>query len=224
MRVMKMILIGVLLLLPMLCQAQKNLYEKYKEMNGVSAVYISKAMLDMAPGQFGKDMNLGKVSQQLNSLRVLSTMDNNIKKEMRKDIRALVQSSKYELLMEQKSHVSSTAFYVHRKGDKVKELIMIVDGPATLKFVYLEGNMVLKDIQNIMSHSKIGIHINGSFPGIMEGIRDLADANVLNDLKNLEKLHGLKDMTKSKDFEFIKKYIDEETWKCFEKSMNMISN
>ena len=35
-------------------------------------------------------------------------------------------------------------FYMSRKGEKVKELIMIVDGAATLKFVYLEGDMTLK--------------------------------------------------------------------------------
>ena len=81
---------------------------------------------------------------------MLPTMDSNVKKELRKDLQSLVQSSKYELLMKQKGNVSSSEFYMSRKGDKVKELIMIMDGTATLKFVYLEGEMTLKDIQNIM--------------------------------------------------------------------------
>ena len=141
-----MILAGVLLMLPLLCQAQKNLFNKYGDMKGVSSVYISKAMIETNPNLFTKDVYIGKVSGQLNSVQVLSTMDNNVKKDMR----SLVQSSRYELLMKQKGTVSSSEFYMSRKGEKVKELIMIVDGAATLKFVYLEGDMTLKDIQNIM--------------------------------------------------------------------------
>ena len=147
MKTMKMILAGVLLMLPLLCQAQKNLFNKYGDMKGVSSVYISKAMIETNPNLFTKDVYIGKVSGQLNSVQVLSTMDNNVKKEMRKDLRSLVQSSRYELLMKQKGTVSSSEFYMSRKGEKVKELIMIVDGAATLKFVYLEGDMTLKDIQ-----------------------------------------------------------------------------
>ena len=111
MKTMKMILAGVLLMLPLLCQAQKNLFNKYGDMKGVSSVYISKAMIETNPNLFTKDVYIGKVSGQLNSVQVLSTMDNNVKKEMRKDLRSLVQSSRYELLMKQKGTVSSSEFY-----------------------------------------------------------------------------------------------------------------
>lgn len=142
----------MLLLLSLYCQAQKNLFNKYDDLKGVSSVYISKAMIESNPNLFTKDVYIGKVSGQLNSVQVLSTMDNNVKKDLRKDLQSLVQSSKYELLMKQKGNVSSSEFYISRKGDKVKELIMIMDGAATLKFVYLEGEMTLKDIQNIMMY------------------------------------------------------------------------
>lgn len=152
MKTSKLILTGMLLLLSLFCQAQKNLFNKYNDLKGVSSVYISKAMIESNPNLFTKDVYIGKVSGLLNSVQVLSTMDNNLKKDMRKDLRTLVESSKYELLMKQKGTVSSSEFYISRKGDKVKELIMILDGAAALKFVYLEGEMTLKDIQNIMMY------------------------------------------------------------------------
>lgn len=142
----------MLLLLSLFCQAQANLFNKYNDLKGVSSVYISKAMIESNPNLFTKDVYIGKVSGLLNSVQVLSTIDSNLRKELRKDLNALVESSKYELLMKQKGTVSSSAFYMSRKGDKVKELIMILDGAATLKFVYLEGEMTLKDIQNIMMY------------------------------------------------------------------------
>lgn len=155
---MKMLMAVLLLTLPLLCRAQRYLFDKYNDMRGVSSVFISKAMLDMNPDLFTKDVYIGKVSGQLNAVQILSTMDNNIKKDMRKDLRSLTQASKYELMMKQKGTVSSSEFYINRKGDKVKELIMIIDGAATLKFVYLEGDMTLKDIQNIMMYQNTGLN------------------------------------------------------------------
>ena len=108
MKLNKILLAGVLLMLPLLCQAQKNIFNTYNDMKGVSSVYISKAMIEMNPNLFTKDIYIGKVSGKLESVQIVSTMDNNIKKDLRKDLRTLVQSSKYELLMKQKGNVSSS--------------------------------------------------------------------------------------------------------------------
>ncbi|WP_418696442.1 DUF4252 domain-containing protein [Bacteroides sp.] len=226
MKTMKMILAGMLLLLPLLCQAQKNLFNKYGDMKGVSSVYISKAMIETNPNLFAKDIYIGKVSGQLNSVQILSTMDNNVKKDMRKDLRSLVQSSKYELLMKQKGTVSSSEFYLSRKGDKVKELIMIIDGAATLKFVYLEGDMTLKDIQRIMMYQNTSWNSGNvdiyQIPSIdLSEIEKLKDKDWLKDLKLSGEVavKGLKGITKLKDMESLKDQMDADTWKRFEKSM-----
>ena len=83
-------------------------------------------------------------------IRDSSTHDNKVREEMAKDIRSLVQSSKYELLMKQKSTVSGSEVYVNRKGSKVKELIMVMNGASSLKFVYMEGDMTTDDIKKLM--------------------------------------------------------------------------
>lgn len=228
MKTMKMILAGVLLMLPLLCQAQKNLFNKYGDMKGVSSVYISKAMIETNPNLFTKDVYIGKVSGQLNSVQVLSTMDNNVKKEMRKDLRSLVQSSRYELLMKQKGTVSSSEFYMSRKGEKVKELIMIVDGAATLKFVYLEGDMTLKDIQNIMMYQNTswnGNNVNIQLPDIdWAEIEKLKNRDWLGELKHSQELalKGLENVAKLKDNKYLKEQMDTDTWKRFEKSMEAL--
>ena len=43
----KIIGITLLLIFPVLCQAQKNLFNEYNDMKGVSSVYISKAMIEI---------------------------------------------------------------------------------------------------------------------------------------------------------------------------------
>lgn len=245
MKISKILLAGALLLLPLLCQAQKNIFNTYNEMKGVSSVYISKAMIDMNPNLFTKDIYIGKVSGKLNCVQILSTMDGNIKKDMRKDLRSLVQSSKYELLMKQKGTVSSSEFYINMKGDKVRELIMIIDGAANLKFVYLEGEMTLKDIQNIMMYQNTGMNTGGgsdyrtysegfeladignALEGLrglegLQGLEVLEELKGLESLKSLEGLKGLKDLGKLKDNKSLKKQMDADSWKRFEESMEML--
>lgn len=153
MKTNRLFLAGILTLLPLLCQAQ-SLFAKYSDMDNVSSVYISKAMIEMNPELYTKDVNIGKLAKQLELVQILSTMDNEIKREMRRDIENVVRAQKYELLMKQKGIVSRMAFYVKRKEEKVQDLIMVVDGAATLKYVRLVGDMTLKDIQNIMNTQK----------------------------------------------------------------------
>ena len=156
MKNIRLLLVSMLLIFPLLGQAQQELFKKYSDMKNVTSVYVSKAMLDMNPSLFTKDIYIGKAASQLNSVQIISTMDNKIKSEMLKDIRELIKSSRYELLMKQKGTVSSSEFYVNRKGDKVKELVMVIDGAASLKFVYLEGEMTTKDVQNILLYQNSG--------------------------------------------------------------------
>lgn len=160
MKTVKMLLVSLLLALPLLGQAQQELFKKYSDRKNVSSVYISKAMLDMNPSLFTKDIYIGKAASQLNSVQIISTLDNKIKPDLLKDIRELVKSSRYELLMKQKGIVSSSEFYVSRKGDKVKELVMVINGAASLKFVYLEGEMTTKDVQNILLYQNTSSYVS----------------------------------------------------------------
>ena len=175
---MRMILAAVLLLLPLLCQAQSYSYliRKYEDKKDVSSVYISRTMIEANPNLFTKDVYIGKVSGQLNSVQVLSTTNESVKKDMLRDIREWVapkkynpSMEKYDLLMRQKGPASSSEFYMLRRADKVKELIMIMDSAVTLKLVFLEGDMTLKDIQRIMMYQNTSWNdgnMNISFPEI----------------------------------------------------------
>lgn len=60
-------------------------------------------MIEMNPELYTKDVNVGKLAKQLELVQILSTMDNGIKREMRRDIESVVRAQKYELLMKQKA-------------------------------------------------------------------------------------------------------------------------
>ncbi len=200
------LLVCLLLLLPWTVQAQQNLFKKYSDVKGVSSIYISKAMLDMNPSLFTKDIYIGEVASKLNSVQVLSTMNSEIKAELLKDIRALVKSSRYELLMKQKGNVSSSEFYASRKGDKVRELVMLTNGAATLKFVYIEGDMTTKDVQKLLLYQDTSENVSP------------VRVYQWNDLEKMG--FQMPDM----DLENLQKTFNSDEWKKFLKDMKQMSN
>lgn len=159
MKTNRLILASVLLLLSLLCQAQKNkvsIFEKYSEMNHVSSIYISKAMIEMMTDFQTDEININKIAKQLNRIEILSTENATIKKNMKKDIDEL--TNYYELMMKQKGQTSSMAFYSWTQKGKIISFIVLIDAPNTLKYIRLEGNMNLKDIQNIISQQNSSLN------------------------------------------------------------------
>lgn len=194
MKTKKIILSILVLLFCLIGNAQNNLFDKYSDLHNVSSVYISKTMIEMNPNLYTKDVFIGKVAGQLDAVYIISTMDNGTKKDLRKDIDEFIQKGKYELLMKQKGVVSRSAFYVKRKGtDQVRELIMIIDGAATLKFVSLIGDLTLKDIQKITSYQSTSDNIlifpTDAFKDVFTGKEFKLDPETL---KKLEKLKDFK--------------------------------
>lgn len=194
MKTKKITLSILVLLFCLIGNAQNNLFDKYSDLHNVSSVYISKTMIEMNPNLYTKDVFIGKVAGQLDAVYIISTMDNGTKKDLRKDIDEFIQKGKYELLMKQKGVVSHSAFYVKRKGtDQVRELIMITDGAATLKFVSLIGDLTLKDIQKITSYQSTSDNIlifpTDAFKDIFTGKEFKLDPETL---KKLEKLKDFK--------------------------------
>lgn len=177
---------------PVVVNAQSTIFDKYNEVRNVSSVFISKTMLEMQPNLYTKDVYIGKVAGQLDAVYIISTMDNGVKNNMRKDLEDFVKKSKYEMLMKQKGLTSSSSFYIKKKGDKVRELVMIIDGAAKLSFVQLVGDLTLKDIQQITNHHHQSRNVKIIMPDLtpyFEGSAkmNIASKQIMKEWKNLDK-------------------------------------
>ncbi len=188
-------LYSLLLVAAMLCcttmsHAQSQLYEKYNKKDAVSAVYISKAMLEMQPqlAVMGQ-VNINKMAGKLDGVYILSTSNEDVQKEMKADVEKYVKQGKYEVLMEQKSAPGQTSqYYIKRKGkEEIKELILATERTAniktsakssagktviqsaqrttTYKVIILTGAMTLQDIQSV-TRGNVNILYTGQIPDI----------------------------------------------------------
>lgn len=205
--------------------AQKcSVYNKYEEKEKVQSVFISKAMLEMQPNLYTNDVYIGKVAGQLDAVYVLTSLDDKVKKELRSDILDYIKKGKYEVLMKQKGMVSTSSFYVKRKGEKVQELIMYTDGTAKLTFVHLFGEMTSKDIQRITNYQKhsdnktfFTIPDFAPFYGQVQNI-DLSGLDCLKDLdvkleeslKNMKGFDELKSLDQFNQWEGLEEKIREQ--------------
>ncbi len=132
--------------------AQKNPFEKFSEMDGVTSVYISKTMLSMIPKNSNADyggVNINGFLHKLSSILILTSEDKKVAPQMLSMANNRVKGNDYELLMRVKSDDNDNVnFFMKGKPEKIKELIMIVAGNdgenVVMQFL---GDFTLSDVQ-----------------------------------------------------------------------------
>ncbi len=152
---MKKIILSILLLTSFsLTFAQKNPFEQFSDMDGVTSVYISKTMLSMIPKNSKMDyggVNVGGFLNKLSSILILTSEDQKIAPQMLSLANNRVKGNDYELLMRVKSDENDNInFFMKGKPEDIRELIMIVAGNdgenVIMQFL---GNFTLQDIQQM---------------------------------------------------------------------------
>jgi hypothetical protein len=133
--------------------AQKNPFEKFTDMNGVTSVYISKNMMSLLSkdsNQYG-GVDVSNFIGKLNSILILTSENKKVSQEMLSLANSRIKENNYELLMRVKSDDGELVnFFMKGKPDNIQELIMIVDGndeeSVIMQFL---GNFKLQDVQEM---------------------------------------------------------------------------
>ena len=105
--------------------AQKNPFDKFTDMDGVTSVYISKNMMSLFPkdsNQYG-GVDVGNFVDKLSSILILTTENQKVGKEMLSLANSRIKDSNYELLMRVKSDDGELVnFFMKGKPDNIQEL------------------------------------------------------------------------------------------------------
>ena len=133
--------------------AQKNPFDKFTDMDGVTSVYISKNMMSLFPkdsNQYG-GVDVSNFIGKLNSILILTSENKKVSQEMLSLANSRIKENNYELLMRVKSDDGELVnFFMKGKPDNIQELIMIVDSnddeSVIMQFL---GNFKLQDVQQM---------------------------------------------------------------------------
>ncbi|MDR1407469.1 MAG: DUF4252 domain-containing protein [Tannerella sp.] len=149
----KYILLAVWLCIGSLCFGQQKLFDKFAGQDGVTSVYISKAMFEMIPslGNIG-DVNLSHL-KKIEGINILLTEKEDLAGEMRKTFKSLI-TGNHEELMRIRDDGEDITFHVRKNGADIEELVMLIDKRSQYTVIQILGHFTLQDIQEIAMQNK----------------------------------------------------------------------
>ena len=155
--------IAIMLLITVGAYAQsgKTIYNKYSDSNGVSAVYISPAMFRMI-GQLpglnveaadGEKVDIAPLVRSFEGFYLLSVSDKSQAAELKKEAQSMINSGRFEMLMEAKDSGSTVRIYTVGDDKTISSLVMLAQEGDSVQFICLEGSMNRKDFETLIAKS-----------------------------------------------------------------------
>lgn len=130
--------------------AQDDVLDKLSDMNGVTAVYISKNMFNSIGNMKMEGINIGSIAGKMESMQVLTSENSKTAQIMKAEASKLTKGGGYEVMMKVKDSSSRVVFYSKQVNNKVRELLMLVDEtPNEYVIIQIKGNLSLKELQDI---------------------------------------------------------------------------
>ena len=138
-------------------QSSKEIYNKYSDLPGFEAVYISPAMLRLV-GKLpdvdvqGEKMDFNKVIRGLDGgFYLLNTEDAKYAKDLAADVKKLIDKGKYELLMEAKDHGEVVRIYTEGNDRRITSLVLLSMEKDEAAFISINGNIDREALENLIA-------------------------------------------------------------------------
>lgn len=159
---MKRILVAALLLISVtLASAQegKNLYNKYSSEKGVSAVYISPAMLKLIgqlpdlkiQTQGDKSLDIGSLISSFHGFYMLEITEPSAMTTLRKDVASMIGTGRYELLMEMKEEGETLNIYTAGDEKVIDSFVFMATDTDGMQFICIDGAMNRSDVEKLIA-------------------------------------------------------------------------
>lgn len=150
------IIAAIALALPAFAQGGKELYNKYSDLPGVSAVYISPAMFRLI-GKIpdvelaDEDVNFTPIIKSMNGFYLLSTEDTATGEKLYGEVSRGLNKSKYELLMEAKEDGEVMRLYSVGDNKTVTSLLMLAKDGSETTFLSIDGQMDRSKLEEVIA-------------------------------------------------------------------------
>lgn len=138
------------------CYGQQSFFDKYAEMDGVTSVYITKSMLGLFPkGQTTVNgINIGDIASRLDNIQILSSDEQPIINQLRKETSDINTRNGYEELMRVREDGEKTTIYFKDGKKDKKEFVLLVDEKDEFTIISIVGDLTLQEIQGIIHNAE----------------------------------------------------------------------
>ena len=147
------LIVIVMLLTGTSAKAQIKAFEKFRNTQGVTYVYISSTMLNMAGKSINTklenhDIKLGHIIDKISAIQIISSENKSKIKEIKKNTDEIITNDSYQLLMDMSDDDDKVMIY--NKTDKQNSvLIMTNEEKDDYQLIVFSGNFTMDDIQKI---------------------------------------------------------------------------
>lgn len=159
--------IAVMLLLAVGAYAQegKNIYNKYSDSEGVSAVYISPAMfrligkipeLNVDLGSNEK-MDIAPLISTLKGFYMLDVENKAIRSELVSNVEAMVKKGAYEILLEVKEEGSLVRLYTAGDEKIIESFVFVATEAEEVQFICIDGAMDRSETEALIAKAASGL-------------------------------------------------------------------
>lgn len=131
--------------------AQDSFFDKFADMDGVTSVYISKAMLSMIPDMQTEGVNIGGVASKLDNIQILSCEKPAIIAKLKKETEFISPKNGYEELVRINDEGEKTTIYLKHNKNGKKEFVLLNNEKEEFTIIVITGNLTLQEIQGIIN-------------------------------------------------------------------------
>lgn len=126
-----------------------KLFERYSDTEGVTSVYISKAMLRMMPDIRTNGLEFNDMTEKLNSIRVLTTENTDLANKMGKELDSEIKKDSYELLLSANDDGAKANIYLKTESTGISHYLIIARESSELSIVLISGTITPADIHKM---------------------------------------------------------------------------
>lgn len=142
----------ILLLIGILSShAKDTIFDRYSEEDGVTTVYISKAMLSMMSNIDTGGFDIGPIASKLDQIRILTCEKKSLAQKIAKDTETMASADKeYEKFVSINEKDEKTAIWMKSLPDGKNEYLITVLEPSELTIIFISGSVTAADTQNLI--------------------------------------------------------------------------
>lgn len=133
-------------------QAQNKMFAKYKNMDDVEYICITKTMLRLMGGGSVNinGVHIDGITKALNMVVIVNSDNQKVMQVMKDDFAKLSKDEAYETLMEIKNDDERVTMLLNA-SNQVKEVVMYVDGDDEQVFIVLTGKFTDEQLAKLLA-------------------------------------------------------------------------
>lgn len=141
-----------------LAQSGRDIYNKYSDEAGVSAVYVSPAMFRLIgkiPDIEMEDskVNFSSIIKSMSGFYIISTENTVVADDLYSDVKKFIQKGDFELLMEAKDDGEVMRMYTAGDDKTVSSFVMIAKDVEEVSFIAFDGRMDREELEILITEA-----------------------------------------------------------------------